>query len=67
MICPPAGLALDLAFGVANVVIAMSVYDRQSDEYNCSLNPADSLAEVEPSMMPVAMAFAGVVLSVAFP
>jgi hypothetical protein len=67
MICPPAGLALDLAFGVADVVIAISVYDRQSDEYNCSLNPADSLADVEPSMMPVAMAFAGVVLSVAFP
>ena len=62
IVCPPAGLALDLAFGLADTVLSTGAYLRQGDEYFCALNPVQAFAEVEPSVLPIVLSIGGVVL-----
>jgi hypothetical protein len=58
-ICPPAGIALDAGLAVADVYMSVEAYDKLSDLALCHLNPRESLAEVEPSMVPIVLAVAG--------
>jgi hypothetical protein len=60
-VCPPAGIALDAAFGIADAIMEHDIYQTRTAEYFCALDPADSFADVEPSMLPLVMAVAGVV------
>jgi hypothetical protein len=59
IVCPPAGLALDAGLSVADVAGTLDEYNHQSDEANSDLDPRASLAEVEPSMVPLVLSIAG--------
>jgi hypothetical protein len=63
IVCPPAGLALDLAFGLADSVLSTGAYLRQGDEYFCALDPVQAFAEIEPSALPIVLSIGGVLLS----
>ena len=64
MVCPPAAVAVDLLYNLAETVMSLSAYRAQSDEFLCTLDPANAFTEIEPSMLPVVFAASGIVLSV---
>ena len=63
LVCPPAGVALDLAFSLADVVLSFRAYLRADDEYHCALDPREAFAEVEPSVLPLTLSIAGGLLT----
>lgn len=62
VVCPPVGLGLDLACGVADAVMSISAYRQHGDEYYCALDPVQAYAEIEPSALPVVLSICGVAL-----
>ncbi|MFJ5774546.1 hypothetical protein [Streptomyces sp. NPDC093094] len=65
VVCPPAGIALDLGLSVADIVEAASDYMDAADETVSDLDPRQCLSDVEPSSVGLVMAVAGGLLSVA--
>jgi len=65
-VCPPAGFALELALAGRDIWQASVEYGQRSAEFECALDPNDILG-AEPSLLPVAFAVAGGILSVVMP
>lgn len=63
VVCPPAGLALDLGLSLADVVAAINDYQSQSDAALSDLDPRRSLADASPSAVPLVVSVAGAVLT----
>jgi hypothetical protein len=62
-VCPPAGFALELALAGRDIWQVSAEYGQRSAEFECALDPNDILG-AEPSLLPVAFAVAGGMLSV---
>jgi hypothetical protein len=63
-LCPPAGLALDVALSAADIVSAARDYDALSDDARCHLDPRECLQDTDPSVIPLVLAGAGAALVV---
>lgn len=58
IVCPPAGIALDIGLSAVDIATSSKDYRDKSDEALCHLDPREALAE-RPSMLPVVLAVAG--------
>jgi hypothetical protein len=58
-VCPPAGIALDVALSATDVVQAATERRKGSNAAFCVLDPREALTEAEPSVMPLVFAVAG--------
>jgi hypothetical protein len=61
-VCPPAGIALDVALSAVDVAQAVEDYEKGSNEARCVLDPREALSEAEPSVVPLVFAVAGAAL-----
>jgi hypothetical protein len=65
VICPPAGIALDVALSVSDVLVTAEEYEKLGDEATSDLDPRESLSDTDPSLVPVVLAVAGVLMTAA--
>ncbi|MDH2427013.1 hypothetical protein [Sphaerisporangium sp. TRM90804] len=64
VVCPPAGIALDVGLSVGDVVSTVAEYLETAAESLSDLDPRECLADVEPSAVPIILSVAGALLSV---
>jgi hypothetical protein len=64
-VCPPAGIALDMALSAPDVFSSFEEYEKQTDDAVSDLDPRASLSDAEPSVAPVVLSVAGALLSAA--
>ena len=63
-VCPPAGIALDVAMSASDIFQAAQEREAQSNAALCVLDPREAFAETEPSVLPLVFAVAGAALVV---
>jgi hypothetical protein len=64
-VCPPAGIALDVALSAPDVFSSVQEYEEARQEVLSDLDPRASLSDAEPSFVPVLLSVAATLLSAA--